>query len=283
MTQALQSKIEYSINLIKKAENIALQYSNNGFRLAFSGGKDSQVLYELAKMAGVKFVAEMQVTTVDPPELMAFVRKHYPEVKLNRPKLNMFDLIRKKKCLPRQKIRYCCYHLKELSGAGTVTLLGIRAAESYRRKKRNEFEISSNKFSGTIDQFNNDKEKLITCVKGRDKILLSPIFHWSDYDVWNFIKELKLPYCELYDKGQTRIGCMFCPMASPKQKRKDLINYPNVAKAYKKAIQYCIDNYGYCKDYSSDANEIFDCWISNKGFKSIPYTRLQTKINFENQ
>jgi phosphoadenosine phosphosulfate reductase len=228
MNRTLQHKIQYSIDLIRKAEPLALEYSSDGFHLAFSGGKDSQVLYELTKMAGVKYHAEMQVTTVDPPELMKFVRKHYPDVKLNRPKLNMYKLIEKKKMLPLMNKRFCCFYLKELSGAKTVTLIGIRASESVRRAKCNEFEISGRKFSGSIDQFNNAKESIIACVKGKDKILLSPILRWTDSDVWNFIRELKLPYCELYDQGQHRIGCMFCPMSRPKQKRKEQIKYPGV-------------------------------------------------------
>lgn len=44
--------------------------NERGFRLAFSGGKDMLALYHIAKMAGVKFYAEMQITTLDPPELM---------------------------------------------------------------------------------------------------------------------------------------------------------------------------------------------------------------------
>jgi phosphoadenosine phosphosulfate reductase len=49
----LTEKIEYSINLLKKSEKMALKIDpENGFYLAFSGGKDSQVLYHLAVMGG---------------------------------------------------------------------------------------------------------------------------------------------------------------------------------------------------------------------------------------
>lgn len=83
----LQNRIDYSIALLRKAEPLALKMDKRGFHLAFSGGKDSQVLYHIAQMAGVKFHAEMQITTLDPPELMAFVRRNYPDVKLNRPEI----------------------------------------------------------------------------------------------------------------------------------------------------------------------------------------------------
>lgn len=75
------NKTNKAIELIQRAESLALKYQDYGFHLAFSGGKDSQVIYELCKMAGVKFRPVMQVTTLDPPELMRFVRVDTPELK----------------------------------------------------------------------------------------------------------------------------------------------------------------------------------------------------------
>ena len=63
----LDKKIDYSIALLRKAESMALRLDpENGFYLAFSGGKDSQALYHIAQMAGVKFKAHMNLTSVDP-------------------------------------------------------------------------------------------------------------------------------------------------------------------------------------------------------------------------
>ncbi|KAA6329494.1 Phosphoadenosine phosphosulfate reductase [termite gut metagenome] len=278
----LEEKIGYSIRLIQKAEKLALQYSPDGFHLAFSGGKDSQTLHELTCMAGVKFHAEMSVTTVDPPELMKFVRRYYPQVKLNRPKINMFHLIEKKKGLPRMNIRYCCQILKEQAGAGTVTLLGIRAAESVKRAKRNEVEISGHKFSGSLDQFNIFRETQTACIKGKDKIMVSPIFHWTDEDVWHFIRSRNMPYCKLYDMGFTRIGCMFCPMSRPKTKAIERQMYPRMETAYKKAIQFCIDHNGYGNTHQMNADEIFDCWVNNQSFSAVLEKRKQLNIEFAN-
>lgn len=65
----LDKKIDYSIALLRKAESMSLRLDpENGFYLAFSGGKDSQALYHIAQMAGVKFKAHMNLTSVDPPE-----------------------------------------------------------------------------------------------------------------------------------------------------------------------------------------------------------------------
>lgn len=114
---SLQTKIDYSIALLRKAEKLALRMHPDGFHLAFSGGKDSQVLYHIAQMAGVKFRAHMQITTLDPPELMHFVRTHYPDVELHRPTDNFYKLIINKKSLPTRTKRWCCQYLKEQAAA----------------------------------------------------------------------------------------------------------------------------------------------------------------------
>lgn len=63
----LKERINYSINAMRKAEKVALKYSEDGFFLGFSGGKDSQALYHLAHLAGVKFTAHFSPTSIDPP------------------------------------------------------------------------------------------------------------------------------------------------------------------------------------------------------------------------
>jgi phosphoadenosine phosphosulfate reductase len=278
----LQTKIDYSISLMRKAEPLALSMHPDGFHLAFSGGKDSIVLYRLAEMAGVKFKAHMQITTLDPPELMRFVRHNYPDVELHRPEINFYNLIKKKKMLPLQNSRYCCQYLKEQAGAGTVTLLGIRREESARRSKRNEVEINNHKYSAPFDQFNVENEKQHVCLKGKDKLLISPILHWIHNDVWYFIRENNMPYCELYDKGYTRIGCMFCPMATKRTKQLDRQRYLGVGLAIKYSIQHLIEHNNYMNKYNATADEVFDWWVSNRS--SAQYfadLRGQTKINFK--
>ena len=64
----LVKKIDDSIALLRKGEPLALRYNpSDGFYLAFSGGKDSQCLYHVAQLAGVRFKAHFSPTTVDPP------------------------------------------------------------------------------------------------------------------------------------------------------------------------------------------------------------------------
>lgn len=231
-----------------------------GYFLAFSGGKDSQCLYHVAKLAGVKFVPHMNLTSVDPPEVIRFVKQQYPDVHFIKPKKSIYQYAVEKQILPTQRVRWCCNEYKEHAGAGKVTLIGIRHAESSRRAKRNEVEISNQKFSGTLEGLDEYREKrnskkqksknnksvsIVTasgertlgCLYGKETLLVSPIIHWTFADVWEFLNKLGVAHCELYDQGYTRIGCICCPMASPKQKRKELARYPHVKRNWIKAIK----------------------------------------------
>ena len=263
-------RLQHSIELLQKAERIALRYdSQNGYYLAFSGGKDSQALYHVAQLAGVKYHAHMNFTSVDPPQVIRFVRKQYPDVITHAPFKSIYQLAIDRGILPSMRIRWCCADLKETAGAGKVTLIGIRKGESARRARRNEVEVSNRKFSGDLDGFkvwqaqelekreakllrkmkregkkvNEDefsmrKDNEIRCINGKDSILVSPIFEWSEQDVWYFLNEVvKVPHCELYDMGYSRIGCILCPMSQYKQKIREIQDFPHVKRNWIKAIK----------------------------------------------
>lgn len=155
MKQSLLNKEKEAVEFIRNAESLAMRMSDKGFHVAFSGGKDSQVLLALMELSGCKFHAEMQVTSVDSPNLMRFVRANYPQVKLNLPQKNMRQLILQKKLLPARQARYCCAILKEQAGAGCCTCIGVRAVESARRAKRNPIEVIGQR--GVSFEIINDK------------------------------------------------------------------------------------------------------------------------------
>jgi phosphoadenosine phosphosulfate reductase len=279
----LSDKIEYSVALIKKAAPLALSYNEEGFYLAFSGGKDSQVIHELVRMAGVRFRSHMNLTSIDPPQLVRFIRKHYPDVELHRPRESIYRLI-ERKSLPTRRQRWCCDKLKEQAGAGTVTILGIRREESVMRKKRNEIEVSGHKYSGNFDQFSEHEETMIGCVKGKDKIMLSPILDWTEKDVWKFLSQRNLPHCELYDMGYKRIGCIMCPMSNKASIKRDREMFPGVEKAYKRAIGKFLESHpGAFENLNRDPEMIFKWWVSKKSVKRFVADEItQMKIDFKN-
>ena len=204
----------------------------------------------------------MNLTSVDPPEVIRFVKQSYPEVDLIKPKKSIYQHAIEKQILPTMRVRWCCAEYKENAGAGRVTLIGIRHQESSRRAKRNEVEISNRKFSGTLeglDEYrqelkakrarrkskkdgvnitNADQEQTLGCISGKESILISPIIHWTEQDVWEFLnKVMEVPHCPLYDEGWHRIGCIGCPMSSAKQKQIENIRYPHVKRNWIKAIK----------------------------------------------
>lgn len=259
----LRKKMLHSVELLQKAEKIALNYdAEQGYYLAFSGGKDSQALYHMTQLAGVKFQGHMKLTSVDPPEVIRFVKKNYPEVELIKPGKSIFQHAVEKQILPTMRVRWCCAEYKETAGAGKVTLIGIRKAESSRRAKRNEVEINNRKFSGDLDGLeeyrqeqkvkrarrkskeqgvnitNADEEKTLGCIHGKESLLISPIIYWTERDVWEFLNEVvRVPHCSLYDEGWHRLGCIGCPMSSHKQKLLENERYPHIKRGWIKAIK----------------------------------------------
>ena len=269
---SLIDKIDYSIALMRKAEKLALEYDPvDGFYLAFSGGKDSQTIYHLAQMAGVRFKAWMNFTSADPGEVIRFVKHQYPDVERIPPKISIYNLAKKKKILPTRFARWCCAEYKETSGKGKVTILGVRHEESIKRRSRKELEMihgRKTKFADNFDQFSEHKETMVTCVDGKDKVLLSPILDWTEKDVWTFLNEVvKVPHCEVYDKGYSRVGCVLCPMASSRMKRKFAEDYPYAKKKWIETIDYLQNNIWWKKKgeiLDLTAEEYFDYWISGK-------------------
>lgn len=262
-SEGLRKKMLHSVELLQKAEKIALNYdAENGYYLAFSGGKDSQALFHMTQLAGVKFRGHMNLTSVDPPEVIRFVKKNYPEVELIKPDKSIFQHAVEKQILPTMRVRWCCKEYKETAGAGKVTLIGIRKAESSRRAKRNEVEINNHKFSGNLDGLdeyrqeqkakrarrkskeqgvnitNADEEQTLGCIHGKESLLISPIIYWTEQDVWEFLNDVvRVPHCSLYDEGWHRIGCIGCPMSSHKQKIIENERYPHVKRGWIKAIK----------------------------------------------
>lgn len=108
----INAKIKRSVEALRSFERKALQMHPEGYYLCFSGGKDSQVIYALAKMAGVKFHAYYNITTVDPPELVYFIRKEYPEVTMVPPRISMWKLIPQKKISSNKKSKVLLFGIE---------------------------------------------------------------------------------------------------------------------------------------------------------------------------
>lgn len=276
----LRKLMRHSYDVLRKGEKLALFYDkNDGYWLGFSGGKDSQVLFHMAQLSGVKFKAFFSPTSIDPPENIRFIRTNYPEVAFTPLKASIFKMFEQKKALPSMRIRWCCAEFKEKGGEGKVTLVGVRHSESSRRADRGTISVTGHKFNGEFDEFgqyqqdkrnaklktlankrkkalhevkmgrmteeeyaqfdqwSQHQEQMVTCVGGKDKIVISPLLEWDDCDVWEFLNNVaKVPHCELYDQGFTRIGCIGCPMTTAKVQRAQFERWPHVKERWIRSI-----------------------------------------------
>lgn len=191
-----------------------------GLMVCDSGGKDSDVIKELARLAGVRFEIAHSHTTADHPLTVRYVREEqarwraldvpytiiYPTFKGKN--TSMWALIPIKGAPMRQR-RWCCDLLKETAGAGRYTVTGVRWAESANRKQRRAtYELPSGKRERIKLNNDNDLKRRMTefCMK-RGKVVVNPIIDWQDADVWEFHDLYHLPHNPLYDMGYKRVGC----------------------------------------------------------------------------
>lgn len=205
-------------DIVQRAVDLLREQSPcNGYYLAFSGGKDSCVCKKLLELSGVSFDAWYNQTTIDPPELIRFIREHHGDVKWNRPKHGnmMHRVATAPKVPPTRSGRWCCQEYKEASSPRyRVKVFGVRVAESASRKKHWS-EI-------TVDMY--------------DDRAICPIVYWTESQVWEFIHAYKVPYCSLYDEGWHRLGCIGCPLADKKQQKKEFERWPRFADNWKRAV-----------------------------------------------
>lgn len=241
-----------------------------GYYVCFSGGKDSQCVLELVKMAGVPYDAHYNVTSVDPPELIRFIKEQYPEVLFEYPRykdgkrITMWNLIADSNMPPTRHARYCCEKLKEYGGGGRLCVTGVRWAESVNRKNNQgmvtmtgrskkvqkaltEMNVNFTRTArgGVVLNLDNDDSRRAVemCYRTR-KTLINPIIDWEEDDVWEFLNEwVKVPHCKLYDEGFTRIGCIGCPLQRAEGMKRDFARWPKYKEAYLKAFEKMLINH----------------------------------------
>lgn len=245
--------------------------------LAFSGGKDSICLYRVCELASQElevdfedaFYCQYNVTNIDPPELVRFIRKEYPKVHFHHPKTTFWKLIEKKAMLPTSSIRFCCKELKEISHFESgYTLTGVRKAESVKRSMRESFEVLAkpNEYRILLNDNGEDRREIEFCMQNRSYVC-NPLIDWSEGDVWNFIRDEKLKYCSLYDEGFKRLGCIGCPMASRSERIREFERWKGYKAQYLRCCDKIVQSH---KDKGlklfNDGQDMFDWWMRDPAY-----------------
>ena len=175
MREELQKKVDFAIKLLR-----SIPTDEGPIELSFSSGKDSDVILELTKMAGIPYRAIYKNTTIDPPGTIAHAKEMGAEV--IRPKKSFFQLL-SEGGFPSRFSRFCCSVLKEYKVCDRA-ILGIRRSESKKRAERYKEPERCRVYS--------KKEKVKQYL---------PILEWTDQDVEEFIKERNIKCHPLYYRG----------------------------------------------------------------------------------
>ena len=243
MTDELQRKVDRALKLIQAAGKVAKEHGQP-LEICYSGGKDSDVILELARMSGVEYRAIYKNTTIDPPGTIKHARDNGVEVL--QPKVTFREII-EQTGMPSRWRRICCSRLKEYKVLD-YAVIGVRHDESPKRAERYK--------EPELCRVYNKNEKTRQYL---------PLLDWTAADVEAFIMERGIRcHSFYYDEDGTfhverRLGCMGCPLASKKKRMADFKAHPQMVKFYIKAAQRFLDTHPNSKihGYFKDACEWF--------------------------
>lgn len=162
----LQKKIDDSKDVLRLAADISKEYYHAPLIITYSGGKDSDVLLQLAIecLKPDEFEVLNSHTTLDAPETVYFIRDRFKELKelgvkatVHYPHypdgrfMSIWSLILDRQIPPTRLARFCCKELKEASTPNRFAAVGVRESESVGRRGRDKFSIRSETKSGRRD------------------------------------------------------------------------------------------------------------------------------------
>ena len=259
MNKELEKKVEQAVKLLQVCSKAA----GEPLEVAYSGGKDSDVILELAKMSGIKYRAIYKNTTIDPPGTIKHVLENGVEIR--RPKESFFSLM-KKKGFPNRFTRFCCGILKEYKILDNC-VMGIRKCESVKRSKRYTEPIQCRIYGSKKNHVN----------------AIYPILDWSDYDELSFIKERGIKLHPLYYREDgsiditKRLGCMCCPLKYYKKRLQDFKQYPGMVRAYLRCGNEYFKSHPETETAKSHPN-VYEYFVANISFAdSRDYVKANTE------
>lgn len=208
---------EWENETIKKIENIYTRYKNkvDVFYVAFSGGKDSILVLDLVQraiphnMVKVLF-GDTQMEFPDTYKAIEEIRNFYSDtgIEFLTAKSSLSPLYTWNKFgPPAQRIRWCCSvhkstpqilllrkHFGNANFKG-MAFTGIRAAESANRSEYDDVSFGE---------------------KVRGQYSCHPILEWNTAELYLYTYMHHLVINDAYKKGNSRAGCLVCPLAGHK-------------------------------------------------------------------
>ncbi len=247
---------------VKKVLNIYTKYKEkvDSFHVAFSGGKDSCVLLEIVKKALPKgsFIVVFGDTGMEFPDTYEVINRTKQQcAKLEIPFYIGSSHLKPEESWelfgpPSRVLRWCCsvhkstpqtLKLREITGKNNyigLDFVGVRAHESIGRSKY-KYENYS--------------------VKQKGQYSHNSILEWTSAEIWLYIFAKNIFINEAYKKGNSRAGCLFCPMSGGSGDYLRRSSYPDEIDKFVQIIKCNYDN-----DKRKD--EYVQSYILNGGWNS---------------
>ena len=186
-------KEKISIDIVKDS----IVNTKNPF-VCFSGGKKSVVLLHLIKRGCVGALNVLHIdTTVEFENVYLYIEKMQ--------KLWRFNLVRERRS----------------------DIEGIRIAENEEECCR---KLITEPLKNAIEKYKidclfvgitwdeNEGERFVS----EGDVYVHPILHFTERDIWEYIKRYNLPYCSLYDQGYLKLDCKPCTKIASERSESDI-------------------------------------------------------------
>lgn len=263
--------------IVKEYEKF--KYKLDIFHVAFSGGKDSAVLLDLVKKALPvgSFVVIFGDTGMEFPDTYKVVELTKKQCEEDGTPFYIaqshFNPEESWKLFgpPSKTLRWCCsvhkstpqtLKLRELTGKDKYTgldFVGIRKHESLARS--------------TYDYENYGK-------KQKGQYSFNPILEWTSAEIWLYIYSNQILVNNSYKRGNSRAGCLLCPMSSGSS---DYIRHMSYFESVERFISIIQESN--CWDSHSKADSLTYItsggWINRKSGRGITDNILRYKEHVE--
>lgn len=309
----LEDKIKEAEQVLRLAAEMSQTYYHKPLIICYSGGKDSDVMLDIAKkcLKPSEFEVQNSHTTVDAPDTVYHIREVFKkceaegihtEIRMPTYKgkpTSMWRLIEEKTIPPTRTIRYCCEVLKETTTPNRFIAVGVRGDESRNRSGRDAFtsrerrgkEIEWRSLQHTYAMYKLDQlgepdayecKFIHSCKKNQDAIC-NPIYKFTEKDVWDYVSLFNIPMNPLYSKGYKRVGCIGCPLAPFSQMKQEFIDFPAYKENYLKAFDRMLEKRRklgkrFLQDDLKTGKEVMRWWLGENP-KQIRFEDLEEEDN----
>ena len=215
---------------------IANRFEEEQIVLSFSGGKDSTATADVVikALSNPSLVHIFGNTTLEFPITHKYIQRYIDQDNPDAPVMiaqndeQDFYSVCEDIGPPARMMRWCCSMFKTgpitrllnatYPGQQILTFYGIRKCESVSRSKYSR--VTANNES----------------VKIQKQTVASPIFFWSDLDVWLYILGENVDFNDAYRLGYDRVGCWCCPNNNSRAQFLSRIYMPEQSKKWREFL-----------------------------------------------